>query len=389
MIKLIKSTFLKESETKEKLAEFIKNAPMLSMGKECGKFEESFARKQERKFAVFVSSGSMANLVLMQALLNLGLLKKGDNVAVSALTWSTNVMPLFQLGLCPIVFDCELGNLNISADILVEGLKKNKIKALFITHVLGFAANIDKIKEACFENDIILLEDTCESLGSKVQDTLLGNFGLASTFSSFVGHHFSTIEGGVVVTDDEKLYEMLVMVRAHGWDRNLHPTTQTQKRNAYGVDNFYAQYTFYDLAYNARPTEIQGFLGNTQIEFWDEIVSKRENNFLSFIEASNENPDIYPIHVEHMDVISNFAMPIVLRSKHLFEMYKNKFIEAGVEIRPVIAGNIAQQPFFKKYSKIDFECPNAEIFHQNGFYFGNNPEFTSDEVALLCSLLKK
>src|SRR3990167_10861047 len=196
MIKLIKSSFYNEAETKQRLVEFISRAEILSMGTECKKFEKAFAEKQQRKHAVFVSSGSSANLLLIQALLNLGKLNKGDVVGVSSLTWATNVMPIIELGLTPLAIDCEVNTLNISPEKLNSAIPK--INALFLTNVLGFSDRIDKIKEICREKNIIFLEDNCESLGSQVNGNLLGNFGLASTFSFFVGHHMSTIEGGMI-----------------------------------------------------------------------------------------------------------------------------------------------------------------------------------------------
>src|SRR4030043_1800791 len=259
MIKLIKSTFYKEKETKKKLSQFILNSSSLSMGKECRKFERQFAKKQNRKHAVFVSSGSMANLILLQSLMNLNYLKKSDNVGASALTWSTNIMPIIQLGMNPVVFDCEIENLNLSSKILKK--KVQNIKALFLTNALGFSADIDKIAEFCKQKNIILIEDNCESLGSKTAGKLLGNFGLASTFSTFVGHHLSTVEGGMICTDDEKLYEMLLMARAHGWDRNLPSAKQNLWREKNNIDKFYAKYTFFHLAYKRGPTEMQALIG--------------------------------------------------------------------------------------------------------------------------------
>ena len=178
------------------------------------------------------------------------------------------------------------------------------------------------------------------------------------------------------------------MVRAHGWDRNLSAESQNALRKNNDIDDFYARYTFYDLAYNARPTEIQGFIGALQLDYWDEIVSKRQNNFKRFLKAVKNNPEILSLDVSHMSLVSNFAMPVIFKTKESFESYKNKFTKAEVEIRPVIAGNIAQQPFFRKHIKRQFSCPNADFIHQHGFYFGNNPEMTAAEVDLLCNLLR-
>jgi CDP-4-dehydro-6-deoxyglucose reductase, E1 len=387
MIKLIKSSFHHEAETKKALLEFIAEAQQLSMGVWCAKFEQAFAAKQNRKHAVFVSNGSVANLLLVQSLLNLGRLKKGDKVGFSALTWPTNVMPLIQLGLEPVPIDCELDTLNVSPDKLNEQVAN--LSALFLTNVLGFCDDLPQIKEICDKNHVFLLEDNCESLGSVVGDRLLGNFGAASTFSFFVGHHMSTIEGGMICTDDDELHEYLVMGRAHGWDRNLSKDEQDKLRSTSKIDAFYAKYTFYDLASNFRPTEINGFIGNIQVQYWDEIVNKRVENFDRFRQAMSTNDDFYQYELGHMKVVSNFSMPIVCKSAELAAKYRSKFEAALVEIRPVIAGNMTKQPFYQKYvGKIE-PLPNSDLVHANGFYFGNNPEMTDQEVDTLCNLLSK
>lgn len=385
MIKLVKSSFYNEAEAKEALAQFVLSTDSFSMGKECEKFERAFAEKQGRRYAVLVNSGSSANLVLIQALMNLDILKKGDQVGFSALTWATNVMPLIQLGLTPVPLDCELETLNVSPQIVRENLEN--LDALFITHVLGFSHGINEIKELCEENGVVLLEDNCEALGSVSQGIRLGNFGLASTFSFFVGHHLSTIEGGMIATDDEALYEMLLMTRAHGWGRNLAPDSKQRIEKKFGIDPFFAQYTFYDLAFNLRPTEITGFLGNRQIPFWDEIVTKRQENFLRFSEKTLQNPRIMPLEIRDLETVSNFAMPLVFKEKEGFLRARESFKSADVEIRPIIAGDITDQPFYRKYVEEKRDCPNSRLVHENGLYFGNNPELTGDELRLLEELV--
>ena len=385
MIKLIKSSFYNEKGTKEALADFILNQEIFSMNQECAKFEKDFALKQEREYAVFVANGSVANLLLIQALLNSGTLKRGDKIGFSALTWPTNVMPLIQLGLNPVALDCSLDTLNVSPETLEEAIED--LQGLFLTNVLGFCDDLPRIKKICEDRNVVLIEDNCESLGSKTDGTLLGNFGLASTFSFFVGHHLSTIEGGMVVTDDKDLYEQMVIARAHGWDRNLSPESQQRLRTQHNVDDFYAKYTFYDLASNFRPSEINGFIGNTQLPYWDEIVQKRVDNFNRFAKAMNENEDFYHYDLSHMEIVSNFSMPIVCKSPELMQKYRTKFQEADIEIRPVIAGNMTKQPFYQKYVNDTAPRPNSDLVHANGFYFGNNPELTDEEVSIFCNLL--
>lgn len=389
-ISLIKSTFYNEEETKRSLCNFIMDAKILSMKSECEKFEQNFSHKQGRKYSVYVYNGSCANLLLIQSLINMGRLKLGDKILVSNLTWPTNVMPLIQLGLVPVFLDVEVGNLNVSSEIVKEAYKKDSdVKGLFITNALGFCADIDVIRDFCEEKGILFFEDNCESLGSSYKGQKLGNYGLASTFSFFVGHHISTIEGGMIATDDEELYENLKMARSHGWTRNNSEEFKEKMKNNNEIDDFYDIYTFYNLAYNVRPTEIHGFLGNTQIQYWDEIVSRREENFKKFNEAIRLNDDLLSLDLEHMEIISNFGMPLIFKNKKLFEKYKQSFIENNIEIRPIIAGNIAKQPFLKGKKYLKMEIPNSEYIAQHGFYFGNNPEMNDEEINRILSLLKK
>lgn len=392
MIKLIKSTFYNEKETKEKLNDFIKKSEILSFGPQCELFEKNFAKWQKRKHCVFLNSGSSANLAIIQALLNLKKLKKGDKVGFSALTWSTNVMPLIQLGLQPVPIDIELETLNVSSQTLLKILKKHNIKLLFITNLLGFCSDIDEIKKLCDKNKIILLEDNCESLGTIYKGKKLGNFGLASTFSFYVGHHMSTIEGGAVCTDSERLANMLRLVRAHGWDRNLSETRQAKFRTKFNVNStFYSRYTFYDLGYNLRPTEINGFIGNTQLPYLKDIINKRKENFHYLAEQIYQHTDkYYPMKFKHMDLFSNFAFPIICKTKkirdELVEKCKDK-----VEIRPIVGGDMTKQPFYtkhmKRYAKI-LGNSNAKLAHEQGLYFGNNPELSEKELREIIRIFR-
>lgn len=384
MLKLIKSTFFEEEKTKKSLVKFISKAKILSFGPQCIKFEEKYSKYQGRKFSVFVNSGSSANLAIIQALLNLGRLKKGDLVGFSALTWSTNTMPIIELGLNAVPVDVELDTLNVSSKKLLEALEQYPLKVLFITNLLGFCDDLEKIKNICRKRNIILLEDNCEALGSQYKGILLGNFGLASTFSFYVGHHMSTIEGGAICTDDEELATMLKLVRAHGWDRNLSLNKQKSIRNKYHVNStFYSRYTFYDLGYNFRPTEINGFIGNIQIKYLNTILKKRNANFMKLAGEIYKKTDFYfPIKYNHMDFHSNFAVPVICTSTKIRDELVRK-CEGKIEIRPVVGGDMTQQPFFHKYMKKYTHMgnqSNAELIHKQGLYFGNNPELSLKEM---------
>jgi len=393
MIKLIKSTFFKEEQTKKALIKFIKSAKKLSFGPQCEKFERNFAKYQGRKYCVFFNSGSSANLAIVQSLLNLGKIKKGDSVGFSSLTWSTSVMPLIELGLNAVPIDVELDTLNASSEKLNNITKKYPIKMLFLTNLLGFCDDIERIKQLCANRKILLLEDNCESLGTIYKNKKLGNFGLASTFSFYVGHHMSIIEGGAVCTDEGQIATMLKIVRAHGWDRNLNLVKQRELRKKFKVNStFYSKYTFYDLGYNLRPTEISGFLGNIQLQYIDEIIKRRNANFLEFAEhIYKQKSKYFPIRFDHIDLVSNFAIPVICRSQKI----RNKLIDKCkrlIEIRPIVAGDITRQHFFRKYYPTltnDSTNHNAKIIHDQGLYFGNHPELTPREIEKIIDVFVK
>lgn len=388
MINLIKSTFHKEVQTKKDLVKFIQKTKILSFSKECQKFERNFSRFQERKTCVFVNSGSSANLALIQALLNLGKISKGDKVGFSALTWSTNVMPLLQLGLVPVPVDVELDTLNVSSAKILSVLKTENIKMMFITNLLGFCDDIDVIKKICDERKIILIEDNCEGLGTVYRGKKLGNFGLASTYSFYVGHHMSTIEGGAVCTDSAALATQLRLVRAHGWDRNLTIGKQQKIRDKFKVNStFYSRYTFYDLGYNLRPTEINGFIGNVQIKYLEEIILKRQSNFLELAKIIYKDEKYYPIEFSHIDRISNFAVPVICKTKEIRDRLVEK-CNGKLEIRPIVGGDMTQQPFFEKHCRGQLGAnTNARLIHEQGLYFGNNPEITTGEMKTIIKIL--
>ncbi len=393
MISLIKSTFYNEKKTKKELCDFIMKSDKLSIGSQCLKYEKNFAVYQGKKHCIFVNSGSSANLALIQALFNLGKIKRGDQIGFSAITWATNVMPLIQLGFKPIPVDVELDTLNVSSKTLLKVLKNKSLKVFFLTNLLGFCDDIDEIARICKEKKIILIEDNCESLGSVYKGKKLGNWGFASTFSFYVGHHLSTVEGGAIVTDSDSLDTMLQMVRAHGWDRNLTEQKQLKIRLKHNVNStFYSRYTFYDLGYNFRTTEIQGFLGNSQLRYINEIVKKRQSNFRQIAKAIYSRQDLYyPIRYNHIDVLSNFAVPIVCRSQKIRDALV-AVCDGVVEIRPVVGGDMTNQPFFKKYvsrSNSEWKNSNARLIHEQGLYFGNNPELTAKEIKTLIAIFTK
>lgn len=381
-IPLMRTTCYRERETLTELSKWLLTFPdKLSMSTYCSRFETVFAYWQKRQHAVLFNSGASANLAILQSLLNLSRLPRGVTVGFSALTWATNVMPLMQLGFDTLPIDVDPCTLNVMASTLERSIED--IDALFITNALGILPDLDRIRELCNQYSVVLIEDNCESLGSELPSGNAGNFGVAASFSFFVAHHMSTIEGGMAVTDDEELADMLRMVRANGWDRNLDKRKQEKWRTRYGIENeFDAAYTFYVPAYNLRPTEITGFLGLQQLKHVEEAIRIRGEYFAELESALLTNDDLLPIQHDHMSVLSPFAFPVLCKTPELREMYKIRFARAGVEIRPVIAGNIARQPFYRHLNG-HYNLPGADFLERCGFYFGIYPELTRDELETL------
>ena len=388
MIPLMKNAFLREQETKDALADFIRSADKLSMGECCRRFEEAFATAQGCSYAVLVNSGSSANLVLLQSLKNVERLKTGDKIGFSALTWATNVMPIIQMGLEPVPIDCERNTLNISSRTLRDRLAEVDLQAVFVTNALGFAGDLGEIRRTCVDAEIILIEDNCEALGTELPEGKTGSFGAAASFSFFVAHHMSTIEGGMLATDDPQLATMFRMSRANGWDRNLSPMDQVRLRKEHDVSSeLYAKYTFYDLAFNVRPTEITGFLGLRQLALLPENIAARLRNYREIESVVATNPSFIPIDHSHITSVSPFAMPFICKSRDIFLRYSAAFAEAGIEIRPMIAGNIQLQPFYRKHVAPTYALPNADFIHNCGFYCGNYPELTRADLDTFTSCL--
>jgi CDP-6-deoxy-D-xylo-4-hexulose-3-dehydrase len=390
MIPLIKNTFLHESDTKKALSDFILRTDRLSMGSECLLFEKQFSVYQNSREAVLFNSGGSANLALIQSLKNLNFLKDGSKVGFSALTWSTNVMPIIQMNMIPVPVDIDMKTLNVMSDTLLESLESETLDALFLTNALGFTGDLSQIRKICEDQDIILIEDNCESLGTELPSGKAGNFGLAGTNSFYVAHHMSTIEGGMVTTNNRDLAEMLRIVRANGWDRNLDTVQQTNIRTKYEVKSeFDAKYTFYNLGYNLRPTEITGFLGQYQLQFLEENIKIREKNYLALERGVQENTELITPEHAHITRLSSFAFPVICRTPALRQKYIARFLSSDVEVRPMIAGNIQRQPFYSKYVHKIYDLPGAEFIHNCGFYCGNYPELSDNDLKTVCSCVKK
>jgi len=379
-IPLVKDTI--DNEDIEKLVEWLKEGNRLTKGKVTVDFEKKWSEYLGVKYSVYLNSGSSANLAMIYTLIQSGRLKN-NNIIVPAVSWVTTVTPIIQLGLNPILCDCDVDNLGLDINHLKILIKENKPSVIMLVHVLGIPNQMDKITQLCEENEIILIEDSCEAIGSEYENNKVGTLGNMSSFSFYFGHHMSTIEGGMVSTNDYEFYKILLSIRSHGWDRDLPEDEQNILRKKYDLTTFRSLYTFYYPGFNLRSTDLQAFIGVNQLDKIQTIVEKRNKNFLLYNKYLDNNfwKPVPPIN----SYVSNFAYPIIL--KNVNEMSKILF-ENNVENRPLICGSINEQPFwYEKYGKS--HLPNAEKIHFYGMYLPNNPDMTEDEIKYVSSLINE
>ena len=378
MITLVKDTI--DNKDIDRLVEWLKTYPRLTKGPVTLELEEKYSKWLGRKYSVFVNSGSSANLLMLSALQQGGYLTN-NKVVVPSVAWATDLAPVMQLGLEPILCDSNKRDLSADLNHLEKIFKEEMPSALMFVSVLGLVPEMDRVVKLCEDYDVILLEDTCESMGSKYRDTKLGTFGKMASFSTFFGHHISTIEGGFISTDDKDLYDILVAIRAHGWDRDLDTEKQIELQQDWDVSTFNSLYTFYYQGFNVRATDLQAYIGLSQIDKLDDWGVKREHNYLKYQELIKND---YWKPVEDLnDFTSNFAYPIIhpKRDEIVEQLEMNK-----IEVRPMICGSMGTQPFYvKKYGRL--ELPKVTEIDTYGFYVPNNPHLTGDEIEYISDVI--
>ena len=379
-INLVKDTI--DYRDIQKLISWLETNPKLTKGPMTVEFERKWSEWLGVKYSVFVNSGSSANLAAIYSLLLSGKLKN-NRIVVPAVSWVTTVTPSIQLGMEPIMCECDINNLGLDITHLKKIIKDYSPSAIILVHVLGFPNHMNEIIELCEKNNILLIEDTCESMGSRYENKLLGTFGDLSTFSFYFGHHMSTIEGGMISTNDEELYHILLSIRSHGWDRDLPIKKQKFLRDKYKIDDFKALYTFYYPGFNLRATDLQAFIGLGQMDKIDEIITNRNKNYIRYQnEIKNEFWSVSP---PENSFISNFSFPIITKNnKRLSE----SLIENDIECRPLICGSINEHPFwYERYGKQTL--PNSKLVHDYGMYIPNNHQMTDDEVNKVIDIVNK
>ncbi len=380
MITLVKDTI--DNQDVDRLVDWLKTYPRLTKGPVTLEFEEKFSKWLGRKYSVFCNSGSSANLLMLSALQQ-GDYLKNNKVVVPSVAWATDLAPVIQLGLDPILCDSNFNDLSADLEHLEKIFKEQSPSVLMFVSVLGLVPNMDKIVDLCNKYDVILLEDTCESMGCEYKGKKLGTFGSMSSFSTFFGHHISTIEGGLISTDDKKLYELLVSIRSHGWDRDLSEETQVKLQKEWNVTEFNSLYTFYHSGFNMRSTDLQAYIGLTQIDKLDDWGRKRQRNY-NLYQTVVKN-DYWKPNSQEDSFTSNFAYPVIHPNR---DKIVQRLRDNEVEVRPMICGSMGTQPFYvRKYGIL--KLPNVTDIDEFGFYVPNHPKLTIEEVKFVSHIINE
>ena len=379
-INLVKDTI--DGDDIKQLISWLETNPRLTKGQLNVQFEKEWSEWLGKKYSVFVNSGSSANLAALYSLLLSGKLRN-NKIVVPAVSWVTTVTPAVQFGMEPIMCECDEDNLGLNIEHLKQIINEHDPSSIILVHVLGFPNHMNEILELCEEHDIRLIEDTCESIGSEYDGKKLGTFGDLSTFSFYFGHHMSTIEGGMISTDDEDLYHILLSIRSHGWDRDLPKSKQIELREKYNIGDFRSLYTFYYPGFNLRATDLQAFIGLGQLKKLDEIVKNRHANYQRYHDGIKNSE--WKVNPPANSFISNFSYPII--TKNITELVE-KLTENNIECRPLICGSINEHPFwYERYGKQDL--PISKKVHEYGLYLPNNHQMTIEEVDKVINIVNQ
>jgi len=374
-IKLVEDTIT--ADELNELSEWIKTNPRLTKGDLTKEFESQWSAWQGSQKSIFVNSGSSANLLMAAALKYSGKLKN-DKVVAPAVSWGTTVAPFMQLGFDVHLCDCENDTFGVDPNELEKLFKELNPAVLIIVHVLGVPNKMNEIVELCNKYDVLLVEDCCESHGAEFESTKVGNFGVMSSFSYYYGHHMSTIEGGMISFRDDAFYEESLMLRSHGWIRDLDEARQQELIDHHGVDEFNALYFFAYPGFNLRPTEINSFLGIKQLATLDEKIAVRN-------QVWSEYKDILEQEVMSQQQYQNcFVSPLAFgfvsnNRKKIVENLRNN----NIECRPLICGSIHRHPFWKKSG----EYKNANILHEQGMYVPVHHNMKKEDAQLVAKLI--
>ncbi len=345
----------------------------ITIGPITNKFENIFRKKLKTNFSLMVNSGSSANLLALQCLINpyrKQRLKRGDEVLIPSLCWSTSLWPIIQSGLIPKFVDVDVNTLNINIEDLKKKVSK-KTKAILIVHVLGNCTDMNELMKIKKRNKLILIEDTCESLGTKFKNRYLGSFGEFSTFSFYSSHQISSGEGGMLCCQNNEDYEIIKSLRSHGWSRGLKNETKIAKNNKQ-LDK---RFIFYNSGFNLRPTDVSASIGLSQFRDLNKFMKIRTANRQMIINEIKKNfivnNNLFITKENNFVKASWFGIPIILSKKISRENFIKGIEKNGVQTRPIISGNFLKQPSIKKYKlNKNLKLKNSDYINDHGLFIG-------------------
>ena len=337
------------------------------------------------------NSGSSANLLAISSLVNSGKLNRGDKVIVPALAWSTTIFPLVQYGLVPVYVDCCSETFNINSNEIIKCCQEHTIKGIMVIHTYGNPADMDFLVNFCESKSIILIEDTCESMGAKWKDKPVGSFGDLGTFSSYYSHHICTLEGGLTVSKDKNLDDLMRSIRSHGWTRGIDFDLSDETTN--GVD---PNFLFLNIGYNLRLSDPQAAVGCVQLTKLHTFVKKRTLVAERYKENISKLPNLeenlkFPKVLDE-GVSSWFGFPVLFpySSKEEIKKIRKKLLDCKIETRPFLAGDFSLQPVNKKFDHVRFNSlKNVELCHKNSFALPCHQDISMQDVDKVCSIINE
>ncbi len=345
----------------------------VTMGPINKNFEKKYASKFNYKYCLTTNSGSSANLLALSAICNPEYQNKlipGDEVIVPALSWSTTVWPLVQMGLVPVLVDIDIDTLNIDPQKIKKAISK-KTKAVMIVHVYGNPCPMDQIMKICKQNNLLLIEDSCESMGATFKNKSVGSFGEVGTFSFYFSHHITTLEGGCVVTKDKNLNELMTILRAHGWIREL----ENKKKYIQKYKGIDKKFLFVNSGYNLRITDVQASIGIEQLKKFNQFYKTRSRNAKKLQKHINNIEFLSYQKQTQNGISSNFGFPLIIKKGYKVKLDKlrNFLLKKNIETRPIICGNIAKQPAMKLFKhRVHGKLENSTYVMNNGLAIPNH-----------------
>lgn len=368
----------------EALREWLKSGPRLTKGSLTLEFENKWAKYIGTKYSVFCNSGSSANLLMVYAALANGKLRN-NKIAVPSVGWVTTIAPAMQFGMQPIMIGADKKTFGMDLDQLEQVCIKEQPSVVIFVQVLGVPHYKERLLQLKNKYGFILLEDACAALGARYSDgVMVGQVGDMSSFSFYFGHQLSTIEGGMVNTDSKELYELLTMLRSHGWGKDLDQEAYDKLISDNGVDDFHKPFTFFVPGFNVRATDLQAFIGIRQVEKAEWVSQRRNKNHLRY--ASNLKGIVdFQDWREHMPVSISFGA-IAESTAHRKNIVE-RLVQNGVETRIFSAGNLGRHPFWKNVYG-EFNDPMSNIIHERGFFVPNDPSLTDEEVDFISELVR-